>query len=92
MMGCSINTVTKRLVSAGEASQNYLDETVVGLNSKRIECDEIWSSSSLSRYASCRENPTFAAPYIPDQYPWPLNQTRAGRTGRQHVPALQTQP
>jgi len=43
MVGCSINTVTKLLVSAGEACLDYHDATVVGLNSKRIECDEIWS-------------------------------------------------
>ena len=41
--GCSINTVTKLLVDTGKACQNFHDETVHGLNSKRIEADEIWS-------------------------------------------------
>lgn len=41
--GVSINTVSKLLVDAGNACLDYHDETVIGLNSKRIECDEIWS-------------------------------------------------
>jgi IS1 family transposase len=40
---CSINTVTKLLVDAGNACLEYHDENVVGLKSERIECDEIWS-------------------------------------------------
>ena len=39
----SINTVTKLLVDAGEACLDFHDENVRGLNSKCIECDEIWS-------------------------------------------------
>lgn len=39
----SINTVTKLLVDTGKACQNFHDETVHGLNSTRIEADEIWS-------------------------------------------------
>jgi len=39
----SINTVTKLLVDTGKACQNFHDETVHGLNSSRIEADEIWS-------------------------------------------------
>lgn len=39
----SINTVTKLLVDTGKACQNFHDETVHGLTSKRIEADEIWS-------------------------------------------------
>ena len=42
-VGCSINTVTKLLVDAGNACLDFHDETVVGVKSKRIECDEIWS-------------------------------------------------
>src|SRR5471030_1166220 len=41
--GCSINTVTKLLVDTGKACQNFHDETVHGISSKRIEADEIWS-------------------------------------------------
>lgn len=43
VVGVSINTVTKLLVDAGNACLEFHDENVVGLNSKRIQCDEIWS-------------------------------------------------
>jgi IS1 family transposase len=39
----SINTVTKLLVDAGEACATFHHETVQGVRSKRIQCDEIWS-------------------------------------------------
>lgn len=39
----SINTVTKLLVDVGRACLNFHNEKVVGVKSKRIECDEIWS-------------------------------------------------
>ncbi len=39
----SINTVTKLLVDVGTACQQYHDEKVVNVNSKRVQCDEIWS-------------------------------------------------
>jgi IS1 family transposase len=39
----SINTVTKLLVDVGIACQKFHDETVVGVKSERIQCDEIWS-------------------------------------------------
>jgi IS1 family transposase len=39
----SINTVTKLLISVGEACLKFHSETVVKLQCKRVECDEIWS-------------------------------------------------
>ena len=39
----SINTVAKILADAGEVCATYHDETVRGVKSKRIQCDEIWS-------------------------------------------------
>jgi hypothetical protein len=39
----SINTVAKILADAGEVCAAYHDETVRGVKSKRIQCDEIWS-------------------------------------------------
>jgi IS1 family transposase len=39
----SINTVTKLLVEVGSACEKFHDEQVVNLNSKRVQCDEIWS-------------------------------------------------
>lgn len=39
----SINTVAKLLADAGEACAAFHDETVRGVRSKRVQCDEIWS-------------------------------------------------
>ena len=41
--GVSKNTISKLLVDAGAACQAYHDDHVRNLNSKRIQCDEIWS-------------------------------------------------
>lgn len=43
MTDVSINTVSKLLVDAGEACAAFHDETVHGVNAKRVQCDEIWS-------------------------------------------------
>lgn len=39
----SINTVTKLMVDVGAAASAYMNETLVNLPCRRIECDEIWS-------------------------------------------------
>lgn len=39
----SINTVTKLLIDLGATCQQYHDEHVRDITSKRIQCDEIWS-------------------------------------------------
>jgi IS1 family transposase len=39
----SINTVTKLLVDVGAACEKFHNDHVVAVNSKRIQCDEIWS-------------------------------------------------
>lgn len=39
----SINTVTKMLIDAGLACAAYHDQTVRGVKSERVQCDEIWS-------------------------------------------------
>jgi IS1 family transposase len=41
--GTSINTVTKLLVDVGKACQQFHNENVVKVTSKRVQCDEIWS-------------------------------------------------
>jgi IS1 family transposase len=43
MTGASKNTIAKLLVELGAACSGYLDKTLVNLNSKRIQCDELWS-------------------------------------------------
>lgn len=61
VVGVSINTVTKLLVEAGEACLEFHDEHVVGLNSKRIQCDEIWSFCySKEKNADAATMPDFA--------------------------------
>lgn len=39
----SINTVTKLLVDVGKACEKFHNETVKGIKSQRVQCDEIWS-------------------------------------------------
>ena len=39
----SINTVTKLLIEAGQASEAFHDRTVIGLKTSQLQCDEIWS-------------------------------------------------
>jgi IS1 family transposase len=39
----SINTVTKLLVDVGAACERFHNDHVVAVNSKRLQCDEIWS-------------------------------------------------
>ncbi len=39
----SINTVTKLLVEVGGACQTFHNDTVIGVKSERVQCDEIWS-------------------------------------------------
>ncbi len=43
MTGFAKNTVTKLLVEMGEACRKFHDENVVAVQSKRVQCDEIWS-------------------------------------------------
>ena len=39
----SFNTVVKLLIEAGEASAAYHDTHVLGVKSRRVQCDEIWA-------------------------------------------------
>ncbi len=39
----AFNTVLKMVVKAGQACEAYHNEHVKGVNSKRVQCDEIWS-------------------------------------------------
>ncbi len=42
-VGVSINTVTKLLVEAGEVCAAYQDKVVRDVETRRGQCDEIWS-------------------------------------------------
>lgn len=43
LVGCSINTVTKLLEDVGAACAEFQDGAIRNINSKRVQCDEIWS-------------------------------------------------
>lgn len=43
IVGCSINTVTKLLSDVGAACAAHHDANVRNLNTKQVQCDEIWS-------------------------------------------------
>src|SRR5271169_1796016 len=43
MTGVSKNTIAKLLLELGAACAEYLDQNLVNLTCKRIQCDEIWS-------------------------------------------------
>jgi len=53
----SINTVTKLLIDAGRACAAHHDQHVRDLNTKRVQCDEIWSFT----YAKAKNVPTAKA-------------------------------
>src|ERR1700690_1288262 len=43
MTGVAKNTIAKLLVELGAACAEYLNETLVNLNCRRVQVDEIWS-------------------------------------------------
>jgi IS1 family transposase len=49
MADVSINTVVKLLIDTGKACQQFHNDTVIKLQSERIQCDEIWS------FVGCKE-------------------------------------
>jgi IS1 family transposase len=49
MFDVSRNTITKLLLDLGTACSDYLNENLVNLNAKRIQCDEIW------QYVGCKQ-------------------------------------
>lgn len=55
----SFNSVVKLLRDAGEACEAFHDETVRGVRSKRVQCDEIWS------FVHCKQRNLEAAKAAP---------------------------
>src|SRR5207248_1352489 len=43
MTGVAKNTIAKLLVQLGAACLEYMNKTLVNLQCKRVQCDEIWS-------------------------------------------------
>ena len=60
--GCSINTIAKLLIDAGEACAKYHDETVRGITSNKVQCDELWSFcyAKAKNAPRIRGNPDYA--------------------------------
>lgn len=52
VVDCSINTVTRELVVAGNACAEFHDRTVRNVKSKRVQCDEIWSFVGMKEKAA----------------------------------------
>jgi hypothetical protein len=59
--GASINTVTKLLVDAGRACEEYQDRHFRYLTCKRVQVDEIWA------FTYCKERTVPTAKAAPDQ-------------------------
>lgn len=59
---CSINTVVKLLIDAGNACIDFHDKNVHGLSCRRIQCDEIWSFTYAKQknVGRAKDAPTFA--------------------------------
>ena len=43
MTGVAKNTIVKLLIDMGAACSKYQDETLRGIRSRRVQCDEVWS-------------------------------------------------
>ncbi|MBS1945762.1 MAG: IS1 family transposase [Bacteroidetes bacterium] len=63
----SINTVTKLLVDVGRACERFHDETVRKVETKRMQCDEIWSFV----YAKQKNVPDGMEGQAGDVWTWP---------------------
>lgn len=63
VVGCSINTVSKLLVDAGEVCGAYHHETVRNVRARHVQCDEIWAFC----YAKTRNFHRVTAP-LPEGY------------------------
>jgi lambda repressor-like predicted transcriptional regulator len=64
----SINTVAKLLIDAGKYCAAFHDDSVKGVEAKRIQCDEIWSFTyaKAKNVAKAKEAPEWAG----DTWTW----------------------
>ena len=49
VVGCSLNSVIRLFVRAGQMAWVHHDQTVRGVRSSRVECDEIWAFAYAKR-------------------------------------------
>jgi len=62
MTGVAKNTIVKLLVELGEACSKYQSDTIRGIRSRRVQCDEIWSFvGSKEKNTTPRKKPKAAA-------------------------------
>jgi IS1 family transposase len=66
MADVSINTVTKLLVDVGRACDKFHNETIMGIQAKRVQCDEIWSFV----YSKQKNIPEGMEDYAGDVWTW----------------------
>lgn len=69
MTGASKNTIAKLLIELGSACSEYLDKALVNLQSKRIQCDEIWSFVA-AKQRNVTEKLRESNPYAGDVWTW----------------------
>ena len=60
MTGIANGTVRKLLGDLGSACQEYQDGALVGLKSRRVQCDKIWSFVGMKAKTAAKKGRTYA--------------------------------
>lgn len=68
VVGCSIMTVMKLMVEAGEACERFHNEHVRNLQTKRVECDEIWAFCHAKQKNAAKAKRSSG--YVGDLWTW----------------------
>src|SRR5260370_40881429 len=69
LVDVSINTVTRELILAGQACADFHDRTVQHVQSKRVQCDEIWSFVEMKE-ARARQKKYERPERVGDTWTW----------------------
>ena len=69
LVDVSINTVTRELILAGQACADFHDRTVHHVQSKRVQCDEIWSFVEMKE-ARARQKKYERPERVGDTWTW----------------------
>jgi IS1 family transposase len=69
LVDVSINTVTRELILAGQACADFHDRTVHHVQSKRVQCDEIWSFVEMKE-ARARQKKHERPERVGDTWTW----------------------
>ena len=70
LTGVSINAVKRLLIQAGEVAARYHDEHVRGVQTKYVECDEIWSFVYAKKLTLAKGRCKAASKDAGDVYTW----------------------